>query len=154
MKRMILFIALMFAFAISEAQTVTLAPWDANKTYNEWTTDYVLTNTTVRNFTLIAPQHEMCAQDFTTTLDSTSGNHTNVAVSLYGRKSAQTSTWTQIGSTVNWKGLHASAGADTTIIISSTAEVGFREFKWVYTGTGTGTSTIGDQEFKLYRGIP
>lgn len=150
MKRIIFVIALMFAFAISEAQTVTLPNWAEDKTYANYATNYTLTGTTARVFTLIAPQHQMCASDYIVQLDSASGNHTNVAVALYGRKSAQTSTWTQIGSTVNWKG----TTADTTIIMSSTTEVGYREFKWTLTGTGTGTTTIDNQEFKLYRGIP
>ena len=146
-----LFLALMLTFTvISEAQTVALPAINADQTYLPIATDYTLTNTTARIFTVVAPQHYMCASDFIVQLDSASGNHTNVAVALYGRKSAQTSTWTQIGSTVNWKG----KTADTTIIMSSTTEVGYREYKWTFTGTGTGTTTIDNQELKLYRGIP
>lgn len=143
-------IALMFAFAISEAQTVALPNWNEDKTYQQWTTDYTLSNTTARTFTLIAPQHEMCAQDLIIHLDSASGNHTAVAVALYGKKSAYTAAYTQIGSTITWAG----TTSDTTIAISNTTENGYRLFKWTLTGTGTGTTTISNQEFKLWRGLP
>lgn len=150
MRGFIIFIALMFAFAISEAQTVGLGVLSQGHTYLNVATDYTLTNTTARNFTLNSYQDYMSGQDLILHLDSASGNHTNVAVALYGRKSEQTSTWTQIGSTVNWKG----TTSDTTIIISNTAENGYRYYKWTLTGTGTGTTTIDNQEFKLWFGIP
>lgn len=150
MKKIMFFLALMFAFAISEAQTVAIPALSASETYKEVATNYTLTNTTARTFTLEAPKHYMSATDLILQLDSASGNHTNVAVALYGRKSDQTSTWTQIGSTVNWKG----TTADTTIIMSSTTEAGYREYKWTLTGTGTGTTTIDNQEFKQWLGIP
>ena len=148
-------VAAMFACNPAGAQTVSIGTLNPDNTYYEITTDYTLTNTTARNFTVTWPQHTMCAQDFIVNLDSASGNHTNVAVALYGRKSDQTATWTQIGSTVNWNGnLNGGAGVDTTIIISNTTENGYREYKWTFTGTGTGTSTISNMELKLYRGIP
>jgi len=73
-----------------------------------------------------------------------------MAVALTGRKSDQTSTWTAIGSTINWKG----TTSDTTIILSNTTENGYRQFKLTFTGTGTGTTTIANTEFKLWLADP
>lgn len=144
-------IALMFAFAISEAQTVALVNLTGGATYRDYATDYTLTNTTVRTFTITAADlHQMAAQDLIINIDSASGNHTNVAIAFYGRKSIYTASWTQIGSTVNWTG----TTSDTTVTISNTTEAGYRYYKWTLTGTGTGTTTISNQEIKLWLGIP
>ena len=151
MKRLILFIALMFAFAISNAQTVALTDLSGGATYRNVATDYTLTNTTARTFTITARDlHQMAAQDLVIHLDSLAGNHTNVAVAFYGKKSTYTAAWTQIGSTVNWAG----TTSDTTVTISNTTEAGYRYYKWTLTGTGTGTTTVANQELKLWLGIP
>jgi hypothetical protein len=150
MKKITFILALMFAFAISEAQTVALTPLTDGDTYRNVGTDYTLTNTTARTFTLTAGQDYMTAQDLIINLDSASGNHTNVAVAFYGKKSDYTAAWTQIGSTINWAG----TTSDTTITISNTTENGYRLYKWTLTGTGTGTTTISNMEFKQWFGIP
>lgn len=72
-------------------------------------------------------------QDFTIQLDSVSGNHTNVAVAIYGQKSALKGDWVQIGSTINWKG----TTKDTVITVSNATYVYYQNFKIVYTGTGS-----------------
>ena len=74
-----------------------------------------------------------------------SGNHTNVAVALYGAKFA-TSAYSAIGSAVNWKG----TTGDTTIVISNATANRYRYYKIVVTGTGTGVTKIDSQELKLY----
>lgn len=149
--RTLIAILVILAFGMNAmAQDVSLGALKEGKTYKNIAADYTLTNTTARNFTIDSYQDYFSAQDLIIQLDSASGDHTNVAVALYGRKSEQTSTWAQIGSTVNWKG----TTSDTTIIISNTTEVGYRYFKWTLTGTGTGTTTIDNQEFKLWYGLP
>ena len=149
MKRIIFLIALMFAVAaISEAQIATLNMPKGN-TYLEYTTDVTLTNTTAKYFQINAPQDWYTAQSYIVHLDSASGNHTNVACVLAGRVSDQTSTWTTIG-TVNWGG----TSADTTIIYLNATENQYRQFKLTFTGTGNGTTTIANMEFKQWFGLP
>lgn len=150
MKKIIALFAIMLTLAVTVNAQLTTSVLDKTKTYVEVTTDYTLTNTTAAYWQINAQNDWMSAQDVIVNLDSASGNHTNVAVALYGRKSDQTSTWTAIGSAVNWKG----KTSDTTIIISNTTEVGYRQFKVTFTGTGNGTTTISNMEFKLWNGIP
>jgi hypothetical protein len=150
MKQFILMIMLFVGMAMT-AQTVTLPTMagDANNpnaTAQLVKTDYVLTNTTVRNFVFTAPQPKPTTNDFVIDLDSLAGNHTNVAVAVYGQKSTIKADWTQIGSTVNWKG----TTADTTIVISNATANRYSNYKYVLTGTGTGTTTVANLWLKLY----
>ena len=148
MKRLILFITLLFVGLVyANAQTVTFPRMVDGDTYQYVATDYNLTNTTVRNFIFTAPQHTPTTQDYVIKLDSVSGNHTNVAVALYGGKSAIKGDYTAIGSAVNWKGKNR----DTVIIISNTTANRYRYYKIVVTGTGTGVTNVADQELKVYR---
>lgn len=155
MKKVIFVIAMLAAYFVAQAQTVTLptmagAANDINASYQYVPTDYTLTNTTVRNFVFTAPQHNACTQDYVIKLDSVSGTHTNVAVALYGQKSPIKGDWTQIGSTVNWVGV-SKPSLDTVIIISNATANRYRYYKAVVTGTGTGASKIAVQELKLFR---
>ena len=142
---------LMVAF-VATAQTVTLptmagATNNINATAQTVVTDYTLTATTVRNFIWTAPQPKPTTQDFVINLDSLTGNHTNVAVALYGQKSQYKGDWTQIGSTVNWKG----TTADTTILISNATANRYSLYKTVVTGTGAASTTkIDVMGLKLY----
>jgi len=151
MKKLFLFVALMFAVAaISEAQTATITPTQTGGTYAEYATDQTLTTTTAKWFLYKFEPVNYTATNYIVQLDSTSGNHTNVAVALYGRISDQQATWTQIGSTINWGGVHASVGADTTILFANTTETAYRQFKLLFTGTGTGTTNIMYQAVKIW----
>lgn len=144
MKKLVFLLSLIAVFAMNfQAQTTNLAMGEG--TYMSVLTDYNLTNTTVRNMIFFAPQDFAATQDYLIQLDSVSGNHTNVAVALYGSKFA-TTTYSQIGSTVNWKGITA----DTTIVISNATANRYRYYKVVITGTGTGVSKVDAQELKLY----
>lgn len=131
-----------FTVIAINAQTATFA---TNGTYGQYTVVQTLTNTTAKWFQVNGYTDWITSIDFQCHLDSTSGNHTNVAVSLYGRKFS-TDSWTAIGSTVNWKG----TTADTTITISTTSGSRWREYKLNYVGTGTGTSSVTWQKFKLW----
>lgn len=154
MKKIIFFIALMFAVAaISNAQNATYSPSQTTGTYVYVNTDHVLTNTTAKWFQYNFEPPYYTAQKVSVNIDSTSGNLTNLAVALYGRTS-DLETWTAIGSAVNWKGTVPGTGADTTILITNATEVGYRQFKLLFTGTGTGTATIDKQAFKIYYGTP
>ena len=135
----------MFATAIiATGQTATVDVADGYTYYN-LDTDYTLTNTTTSWFRWNMAKDMRTTQDFEVNLDSLTGNHTNVAVSLWGRKFSDNS-WTQIGSTVNWAG----TTSDTTIIISNTVLNRYREYKTNFVGTGTGTTTIDFQILKIW----
>lgn len=140
-------LAVLMACNPANAQTTLNMP--KGNTYLEYTTDVVLSNTTPKYFIFNAPQDWYTAQSYIVHLDSTSGNHTNVACVLAGRVSDQTSTWTTIG-TVNWAG----KTSDTTIIYLNANENQYRQFKLTFTGTGTGTTTIANTEFKQWFGLP
>lgn len=143
MKKLVLLFAIMFSVVIVNAQSATVDM--AKVTYSVINTDYNVTNTTAIWFQFNAAKDYPTTQDFRVELDSVSGNHTNVAVALYGRKFSGDG-WTAIGSTVNWKG----TTADTTIIISNATANRFREFKVGFTGTGVGVTKIDKQELKLW----
>ena len=150
MKNFILFIMLIVGMTLT-AHTVTHptmagAAQNPNATSQLVSTDYTLTNATVRNFIFTAPQPKPCTQDFVIKLDSLSGNHTNVAVALYGQKSTIKGDWTQIGTTVNWKG----TTSDTVIVISNATANRYSLYKAGLTGTGIGTSKVDTQALKLY----
>lgn len=151
MKKIILFIVLLFGFVALSAQTVTLpamAAQDKTATYQYVPTDYTLSGTTVRYFVFTAPQAYKATQDFVCKMDTTVGtNHTSVAVKLQGQKSAIKNDWTDIGSSVTW---HVT-GKDTVIIISDTTANRYRNYRSVFTGVGDSAVTkITDQELKLY----
>ena len=148
MKNLI-FIALISLFAFTaQAQLVTVN-LPASETYYEVSTDYTITNAVAGYYLFNAAKPQYTAQDLVIQLDSTSGNHTNVAVLLQGRKS-DNAAWANIGSAINWTG----ASADTTIVYTNTAENGYRSYKLIFTGTGTGVTTIDNVEFKQWLGLP
>ena len=144
MKKLLLLSLFAFVALAVNAQTYTYAM--GAKTYASSGVDRVITNTTVVNLVWFAPNDNPTTQDFLVQLDSTSGNHTNVAVQLMGAKFA-TGAYSNIGSAVNWTG----STGDTTIVISNATANRYRYYKIVVTGTGTGTTTIDSHELKLYQ---
>lgn len=143
MKKLItIFLAFTLVLAVN-AQTLTMSV--GSGTYAYRATGYTLTNTTAQWTQINGYTDWITSIDYQVDLDSLAGNHTNVAVALYGRKFSNNA-WTQIGSTVNWKG----TTADTTIIISTTSGSRWREYKALITGTGTGTTTVSNQYLKLW----
>lgn len=146
MKKIIFLVVLLIGMiGATQAQMLTTYGKDG-QTFFKVTTDYTLTNTTPKYWQVGTQVDWPCAQTVTVHLDSLAGDHTNVALAVYGRASALTSTWTAIGSPINWKG----KTADTTIIFANTTENRYREYKILFTGTGTGTTTIADMELKLH----
>ena len=69
---------------VTNAQTATFST--GSGTIVEHGTSYVLTNTTATWFMCSGYTDWITTQDYQCHIDSTSGNHTNVAVGLYGRK--------------------------------------------------------------------
>lgn len=149
MKRLVLFIALMFTLTvISEAQIAT-KNLEPGETYWNYPTDVTLTNTTAKYFAINSQSDYYTAQNYVIHLDSASGNHTNVALVLTGMVSSSAASWTTI-STINWKG----TTSDTTIIYTNATETPYRRYRLTLTGTGTGTTTIANFEWKEWYGLP
>jgi len=144
MKKLLVMLVFAFVAFAANAQTYNLAIGDG--TWKQVGTDYTVTNNVVVNFVWFASNDWTTTQDYLIHLDSVAGNHTNVAVALFGAKFA-TGAYSAIGSAVNWKG----TTADTTIIISNATAARWRYYKVVVTGTGTGVSKVDSQELKLYQ---
>jgi hypothetical protein len=142
MKKLFILLLLAIVSIAVRAQTATFAL----KTINDytWNSNYTLTNAVADTFIINAPRNYPATQSYSVNLDSASGNHTNVAVALYG--SLLGTTYTQIGSTVNWKG----TSVDTTITITNTTTNRYDYYKIIITGTGTGTTTIDWQKFRIW----
>ena len=152
MKKLVLFIGLLMAFTVVNAQISTLN-LNSGQTYAEYTTDVVLTNAVAQNFRINAAQNWMTSPYIAVAIDSTSGNHTSLNIVLAGRMSDQTTVWTSI-SDVTWDMDHAGSAADTIIITGASAETFYRQYRVTFTPVGTGTSTITNFEFKQYFGEP
>jgi hypothetical protein len=151
MKKIILMLVMLISMVAISAQIATvniLVPNTFGQIVSPTATAdiYKITNTTAGYTLTKASMNSGSKQDFVIKLDSVSGNHTNVAVAVYGQKSALKGDWTQIGSTVNWKG----TTRDTVIVISNATYVYYQNFKKVYTGTGTGVTKIGYDYTKLW----
>jgi len=148
MKKLVLILAVLFAFVYAEAQMLTtnLKP---GYTFVQVTTDYTLTNTTASYWQVNTQLDSQLAQAWVVNLDSASGDHTNVALQLYGRV-CSLDAWATIGSAINWVG----TTSDTTISYINDTENEYRQFRLNYVGTGTGTTTISEQAFKVYKGTP
>lgn len=153
MKKLIFVLALMFTFVISNAQVATVSPAISGGTIVDYPTSITLTNTTAKYMIFAFDPAWENAQSYIVQLDSASGDHTNVAIAVYGRVNSL-DTWTAIGSAINWKGKAASTGMDTTIKFTNSTEYAYRQFKVLFTGTGTGTTTIANQTFKIWYGTP
>jgi hypothetical protein len=151
MKKIIFLIAMLVTFVAVQAQVATVQVVYPN-TFGKAVSPtavadiYKITNTTVGYILFKAPQNEGSKQDFVINLDSVSGNHTNVAVKVYGQKSELKGDWTQIGSTVNWKG----TTKDTVITVSNATFVYYQNFKYEFTGTGTGVTKLKNSYLKLW----
>jgi hypothetical protein len=145
MKKLVLLLIACIGFTFMQAQTVTVPTMTPGYTYLEVSTPYTLTNTVGRTFKWSMAEPWPATQDFIVHLDSLSGNHTNVLVTLWGQKSALKGDSTSIG-TLNWKG----STADTTGIISNTTENRYLKYYTTFKGTGTGTTRINFQAIKLY----
>jgi hypothetical protein len=156
MKRFIFLLVMVLSFVLVNAQLATkniVYPNTYGKIVSPTATAsiYKITGTVAGNVVFYAPMPRPVTQDLTVKLDSVSGNHTNVAVALFGQKSTLKGDWTAIGSAVNWVGV-AGAGLskDTTIVISNASANRYQNFKVVFTGTGTGVTKISVVGLKLW----
>ncbi len=145
MKKLIFLVILVLAFVTLEAQIAT-KNIATGKSQTEYTTDVTLTNAVAQYLYIISKQHTYTAQCLVVQLDTgAAGNHTNVALQLQGRYTTADA-WANVGSAINWK----VTTADTTIVYLNATENGYRQWKVLFTGTGTGTSTIDNIFFKQY----
>jgi hypothetical protein len=148
MKKFIVFL-LVGLFALTVNAQMLTTKLGSGTSYVNVTTDFTLTNAVAQYWQVEYQPEWYNGQTLVVNLDSASGNHTNVAVALYGRASDQLA-WTAIGSAQNWKG----TSSDTTLTFTNATENLYRQVKLLFTGTGTGTTKIDRMEFKFYNGLP
>jgi hypothetical protein len=143
MKKLFIFLILAVVATASISQTASYSI----KTVNvlNVTTNYTVTNAVADTFIIHAPRNYPCTQSYSVNLDSASGDHTNVAVSLYG--SILGTSYTQIGSTSNWTGTNEGT---TTVTISNTTANRYNYYMIIILGTGTGTTTVDWQNFQIW----
>lgn len=146
MKKLIFLVALVIGM-ITSTQAQMLTTYGAEgQSWFKVTTNYTLTNTTAAYWQIETRVTYPASQVLLVNLDTLVSGQTNMAVALYGRTSSIDPTWTAIGSPINWK----YTTGDTTIVLSNTTENRYRQYKVLFTGTGTGKTTISDMEFKVY----
>jgi hypothetical protein len=151
MKRFIFLLVMVLSFVVVNAQLATkniVYPSTYGKIVSPTAAAsiYKITGTVAGNVVFYAPMARPVTQDLTVKLDSVSGNHTNVAVALFGQKSTLKGDWTAIGSAINWKG----TTADTVIVLSNATANRYQNFRVVFTGTGTGVTKITSVGLKLW----
>lgn len=145
MKKLFI-LAVLFAIGMmATAQTTVYS--QKGQTYWKGTTDITITDATPVTIIINADQAiaEPTTQHALIDVDSVSGNHTAVAVLLYGQN-FDSQAWTAISSTIVDQGVNQ----NTDLTITNTTETRWRRFKMVFTGTGTGVSKIDTWEFKVY----
>lgn len=143
MKKVLIIMLFMAALFAVRAQTATyqVAP---NATVLNVTTDYTLTDATLQYFIFKAEKNNPVAIDYQVLLTKGTGSQTECAVVLYGRKFSSDS-WTTIDSD-----LAGTITTTATVTLSFPGTLQYREFKVAFTGTGTGTTTISNQQFKVW----
>ena len=142
MKKSIAILFLFTFIGMAGAQTATIdLGVNTSGTYG---VSQTLTNTTVKYFVWNAPQSVPVSVNYSATLTKLTGTHTDVTVVLYG-KCFSGDAWVSIGSV-------ASGEISTTyaVTIKSTATLQYRYFKTEFTGTGTATTSITAQQFKIW----
>ena len=144
MKKLLFLIVLFLAFTALQAQIAT-KNIATGKSQTEYTTDVTLTNAVAQYLYVVSPQHTYTAQGVVVQLDSAGGNHTTVTLQLQGRYTTADA-WQNAGTAVVWYG----TSVDTTIAYLNAAENGFRQWKILFTGVGTGTTTIDNIFFKQW----
>jgi hypothetical protein len=144
MKKLILIIGFLIIVIGTYAQTATFGM--KTEAYKTWNTNYTLTGTVPDTFLFNVPRSYPATQSYSVNLDSAGGDHTNVAVSLYG--SLLGDSYTQIGSTSNWTG---SSDATETVTITNTTANRYNYYKVIILGTGgTGVTTIDWQKLQTW----
>jgi hypothetical protein len=143
MKKLFLILGFVIVAVTAYCQTASFSVKSVMS--KDITSNYSLSGTIADTFLFTATKNYYTMQSYNINLDSASGNHTAVATSLYGRIFT-TDAWTQVGSTITWKG----TTADTTFKIESTAPNKYNYFMVRLVGTGTGVTTIDSQTWQQW----
>lgn len=150
MKKLILLIVALVGITIAQAQTVSIpAPTVAGTTYQVAPTTYNVTNTLGRTFKWSLPLAWPATQSYTVKMDSISGNHTAMVVTLWGQTSAVKGDSTSIA-TKTWYGTRLQGSPDTTITLANTTANRYIKYYVTFKGTGTGVTRVTSQELKLF----
>lgn len=145
MKKLAIIMLLTVTMFAVKAQTATYQ-LTKGTTFLNVATDYTLTDAVNQYFIFKAENNNPLAVDYKVILTTVTGNHTNITVVLSGRKFSG-DTWTTIA-TGTTPAFPYSNPEKITISFPGTLQ--YREFKVSFTGTGTGTTLISNQEFKVW----
>ncbi len=142
MRQLITILVLAIVAIAARGQTATFDLDDINQSYKLVSTNYTLTNTTAIWFKYKIARDNPITFDYQYNLDSLTGDHTSIAIAIYGRIFTSDD-WTLLSTTTATNGTG-------TANISQTVPLRIRELKIEYTGTGTGTSRIDEQILKIW----
>ena len=143
MKKLIFVLAFLLAYTVTNAQTVTLYGKPAQQSFT-YTTDVTITDATPIWYLIKTDTDWPTTQHALIDIDSVSGNHTAVALLLYGRN-FDDAAWTAISSTIVDLGVNS----NLDITLTNTTETRWRQFKLLLTGTGTGVSKVDKLDFLI-----
>jgi hypothetical protein len=147
MKKLILLLAVVFAFAIS-ANAQHAAKLGTTQTY--WNPTIVaadtISGTAVLSYTLDINSSVPTTQSIYVKLDSISTS--GVSAQLYGKTFTEEVSFTAIGSPIVWKG----TGSDTAFVIANSTAVRYRYISVGLTGTASNVkSKVLDIQFKIWK---
>jgi hypothetical protein len=143
MKKLIIIMLFMVAMFAVRAQTATI-DFGTNTTQQTYSVSQTLTDTTGKWFQWNCSQAVPISLNYTVLLTKGTGSHTETTVQLYG-KCFSGDAWVLIDT-----GLSGTITTTATVTIKVTTHLQYRYFKTLLTGTGTGTTKITKQEFKIW----
>jgi hypothetical protein len=142
MKKILIILAFIALTAVVRAQTATIDM--GNYSLRTYAIAQTLTNTTGKWFQFNAPKDVPISINYSCLLTKGTGSHTETTVQLYG-KCFTGDDWTLIDT-----GLSGTITTTATVSLKETNHLQYRYFKVLLTGTGTGTTVITSQNFKIW----
>ena len=144
MKKVILILTL-FAFSIVGFSQSYSLYGRTEQNYFKSTQDVTITNSTAVSVDINTLLDVPTVPQILIDVDSVSGNHTAVALTLFGRN-FEDQAWTQINGPTTDQGVNSA----TNIEFVDTTFHYYRKFRITLTGTGTGVSKLNTLEMLLY----
>ena len=142
MRKLLIILSLLVIVTLARAQTATIDL--GTMTQKSYAVSQTLTDVTAKWFQYNAPQSVPISLTYSALLTKGTGSHTETTVQLYG-KCFTGDDWVLITT--------ALSGTITTtynLTINVTTHLQYRYFKVLFTGTGTGTTKITSQNFKIW----
>jgi hypothetical protein len=145
MKKLIILLGFLIGFAFAaDAQTYTLYGQEGQQFFKS-TQDLTITNVDTVDIYLKSVTDWPTTQHAILDIDSVSGNHTAMTLTLWGRN-FDSAAWTSITATIVDQGVIAA----TDLTLTNTTETRWRQFKMRIISTGAaGVSTLNSMEFLI-----